>query len=393
MSDIELQVVDPFECKKIVPALTRAAWLYKFREPRYGWIMSLATHGEPHSGNLSLGGFRIAPDDRASLSTYSNDAEALGLAIGMEHKIAWARLIRAGGPLAVQHLDNIVGGKCVLLPSKGSRVGEPLDSVLLDFSIECFQKFERESGLSFNTGQDLGHGLLSDGCTYSLDYVHQRYSGCINTDTSMPTADGNLYMLLGMLKGLRIDLSQAKVGIIGCGKIGGRILEHLMHLNVDTAILECLPSRRQQLAESYACQIFSEEEHQKFFEMELDALVLNTNGGSLTRLTAQTIANNPRIKLLCGSENLPFADDSAKQILFDARKLYCPTELGGMFGFLAAAEVFYCSLEDKPFDMTTVLEATKRLEAVGREVVQHIVRNNYKIDFPTAVKAIYGDQS
>ena len=56
----------------------------------------------------------------------------------------------------------------MLSPTPGSRVGEPLDSELLDFAIACFQHVEEHAGFHLTTGQDLGHGVMHDGLTESL---------------------------------------------------------------------------------------------------------------------------------------------------------------------------------------------------------------------------------
>ncbi|MDX2183867.1 MAG: hypothetical protein SFW08_07785, partial [Gemmatimonadaceae bacterium] len=166
------------------------AWVVRTTHAATGWVLSIATLGAPESGALSLGGFRIAPRDRASAVGYDNDAEALGLAHGMEDKIRWSRLIRCGGPRVQPMMDRLVGGKCVLLPGDGARVGEPQDAALLDFAGEALNAFVRDFGVVPVTGQDLGHGTMSDGVTSSLGYLHARYEGSVTADTSKPTGEG-----------------------------------------------------------------------------------------------------------------------------------------------------------------------------------------------------------
>ena len=133
------QVLDPAESQHIEPALAATrnprVWVHRYTSAPDGWTLSIATHGEPGSGQLSLGGFRIAPEYRTSLPGYSNDREAIELAIGMEEKIYWSRLLRVGGPLLRSHPTALVGGKCVLAPTPDARVAQPRDVELLDFAL------------------------------------------------------------------------------------------------------------------------------------------------------------------------------------------------------------------------------------------------------------------
>ena len=76
-------------------------------------------------------------------------------------------------------MKRIVGGKCVLLPSNDARVGKPRDRELLDFAIACLADCDQTAGIRITTGQDLGHGLMSDGRTQSLDYLNEGFPGSV----------------------------------------------------------------------------------------------------------------------------------------------------------------------------------------------------------------------
>src|SRR3954469_1620691 len=142
----------------LLPADTRAAfpdlfahggpdtWIYRYTDTTRGWQLSIATCAPPNSGKLSLGGFRIAPEERTSSPGLHSDREAAGLAIGMDEKVYWSRLMRIGGPLARRDSSRIVGGKCVLHPSPDARVGQPHDRALLDFATACLNDAERRGG-------------------------------------------------------------------------------------------------------------------------------------------------------------------------------------------------------------------------------------------------------
>jgi len=199
-------------------------WIYRYSHSSEPWTLSIATLAEPGSKRLSLGGFRIAPPERTSLPGFNTDDEATDLAIGMEEKVFWSRLIRVGGPLAQHDFNRIVGGKCVLLPTPDARVGKLRDFELLDFAIACLNDCERSAGIHITTGQDLGHGVMSDGITQSLQYLNSGFPGSVVADTSQPTAEGNFYTLVGMLGGLDIDIGNATIGFIGCGNLGRALI-------------------------------------------------------------------------------------------------------------------------------------------------------------------------
>ena len=165
-------VLGPAEVRALEPAARADVWVYRYRDADSGWRLSIATHAEPGSGKLSLGGFRIAPESRTSLPDYDNDREAIELAVGMDEKVYWSRVLRVGGPLALRHIHRIVGGKCVLLPTADARVGRARDRELLDFAVTCLRDVNASGGIQVVTGQDLGHGTLSDGTTSSLAYLH-----------------------------------------------------------------------------------------------------------------------------------------------------------------------------------------------------------------------------
>src|SRR3954464_6343095 len=213
-----MDILQPIDSQRIVSALrdTRNpnVWVYRFTHPHSGWILSIATHAEPGSGKLSLGGFRIAPRERTEAPGFDPDKEAVNLAIGMEEKVHWSRVLNVGGPRARRDMTRIVGGKCVLQPTDDSRVGQPRDFEMLDWAVECFKEMERESGAWLTTGQDLGHGTMSDGKHSSLNYLASRFHGCVTADTSLPTGEGNYNVLIGMLAGVGVQASKATVGLI-----------------------------------------------------------------------------------------------------------------------------------------------------------------------------------
>ncbi len=386
-------IFEPEDCQRLVPALCDTidshVWVYRYDDEATGWRLSIATHAEPGSGKLSLGGFRIAPLFRTGQPGYDNDVEAINLAIGMEEKIYWSRLIQVGGPLGLRESARIVGGKCVLFPASGARVGEPDDAALLDFGIAGCHDMEEISGAYLTTGQDLGHGTMSDGVTHSLQYLHDRFRGSVLADTSKPTGEGNYRITVGILEAGDIPIARARIGLIGCGNIGSHILMRLRERGAHVIVLEADKEKSAALR-AEGIEVWNAERKQEFLRQPLDAVIVNASGGTLDPETVATIAANTDIFTVTGSENLVMPDPSGADTLLRARKVYCPTELAGMMGYLTAVEEYLCKQIGSPFDITSMYQPAGKLEEAGREATAQMLEREFAINFEEAVRTCYG---
>jgi hypothetical protein len=76
------------------------------------------------------------------------------------------------------------------------------------------------------------------------------------------------------------------------------------------------------------------------------------------------------------------------QRLLGAKKFYCPTELGGMMGYLTAVEEYLAVGEGLRFEIRQMLEASKRLEVVGRQASSLIKSRGYEMTFESAAEEI-----
>lgn len=384
-------ILEPEAAAALVPELARSrnpdVWAYRIREKDHGWTLTVATHAPPGSDQLSLGGFRIAPPERMSSPGFSTDREAIALAIGMEEKVHWSRVIGVGGPLVLRDIGRIVGGKCVLAPTEGARIGEPLDTELLDFAIACFQKIESVAGIHITTGQDLGHGIMHDGVTPSLAYLNARYKGSVIADTSVPTGEGNFQVLHGMLRACGIGLENAIVGLIGCGNIGTHLVRRLKECGTQIVALESRAERRTEL-ERMGVRAWAPESRLEFLSQPVDGLAVNAAGGSLDPEAVAALVVNERVQVICGSENLVMPDPAQAKVLRASGKVYAPTELGGMMGYLTAAEEYLSRVEGVPFDMHTMLEAAKRLEQVGFDATTRVRGGGHRESFEEAVTVL-----
>lgn len=383
-------ILDPAAAATLVPELRATrnprVWVYRYDHPS-GWRLSIATHAEPGSDKLSLGGFRIVPEERASMAGFDSDVEAIELAMGMEEKVYWSRLIGVGGPLARRDMSRIVGGKCVLRPTPDARVGQPRDRALLDFASACLNDCDDSAGIRITTGQDLGHGTMSDGRTASLDYLHRGFRGSVVADTSKPTGEGNYFVLVGMLRAFGLSVDEALIGLIGAGNIGMHIIERLRSRKSRLTVMEMRPERRDEL-KRMGVTVLTPSEKPQLLTMPIDALVVNASGGSLDTETIRAAAANRQLKVVCGSENLVMPEPRDSETLRLAGKAYCPTELGGMMGYLTAVEQYLADLEGVSFDPATLLTAAAELEETACQATRRMIDSGFAEDFAEAVQTV-----
>lgn len=383
-------ILNPAATRALVPHLAKTrnpnVWVYRYSHPN-GWRLSIATHAEPGSDKLSLGGFRIAPEERTSVPGFDSDVEAIELAIGMDDKVHWSRIIGVGGPLAKRDMSRIAGGKCVLHPSPDARVGQPRDRDLLDFAVACLTDCDITAGIRITTGQDLGHGLMSDGSTQSLDYLHRGFRGSVVADTSKPTGEGNYYVLVGMLRAFGISPSDATVGLVGAGNIGMHLIDRLREQGTKMLAVEMRAERREQLTQK-GVPARPPEEKAAFLSEPMDALVLNASGGSLCSHSVRTSSANRRLKVVCGSENLVMPNPADADLYRAAHKSYCPTALGGMMGYLTAVEQYLAQLEVVPFEVDTLFAAAADLEQPSFDATKHMLDNDFAVGFEAAIEAV-----
>lgn len=384
----ERTILDPKATKALVPECPIDVWVYRYTHPSHAWTFSVATHGAPGSGSFSLGGFRIVPEDRAAIAGFSPDREAIGLAVGMEGKVFWSRLIRAAGPEGSRYLSKIVGGKCVLLPTKGARVGEALDKELLSFGVTCLSDFEETSGVYATTGEDLGHGMLHDGSASSLEFLHEHFYGSVLSDTSIPTAEGNFNCLVGGLHALKRELRGARIGLIGCGHIGTHLLKRLQDAGAEVSVLEASISREAELR-AEGVKVWHVSQKSEFMRLPNVALAVNASGASLDSATVGEVCKNPETLLVTGCENLVMPQPADAERLRAAGKVFTPTEYCGMMGYLTAVEEYFCRRSDKSFTMDSMYELARKLEEPTAKTVERCLQNKFARSFADELKLLY----
>jgi hypothetical protein len=151
--------------------------------------------------------------------------------------------------------------------------------------------------------------------------------------------------------------------------------------------LESNAARRADVA-ALGVEMFAPEQKDEFLRRAMDAVAVNAAGGSLDPRAVALIAANDRLRVVCGSENLVMPDHAAgSEALRAAKKAYCPTELGGMMGYLTAVEEYLARIEGVPFDVGTLLEAAKALEPAAFTATRFAIERDFAISFEEAVRA------
>lgn len=386
------EILEPEQCKKIAPLTSIPIWTYKYTNTSKGYTLAIATAGAPGSEKLSLGGFRIAPKDRTEKPGFTAEREAIELANGMDEKVFWSRITNVAGPLGINYLQKIVGGKCVLAPAEDSRIGEKNDFDLLNFATTCLNDFESHAKVYLTTGQDLGHGTMSDGKTSSLKYLHSKFVGSVLEDTSKPTGEGNFSCLKGMLRGAGLELSNSYVGLIGCGNVGEHVFRRLLENGSKVAVIESSPAKIEMLRK-LDVEVFEPSKKQDLFKLPLHAVCVNASGGSLDDETIKNICSNKTIKIISGSENLAMPNPSGTQTFLNAEKILAPMELCGMMGYLTAVEEYLCTKLTKKFEVTKLFEAAQKLDEIGYQGVKYVINSGYQKSFEDSIKEIYQEST
>ena len=111
----------------------------------------------------------------------------------------------------------------------------------------------------------------------------------------------------------------------------------------------------------------------------------NATAAVPTPAHTEGLLTNARLSVICGSENLAMPDPSVAPLLRAAHKVLCPTELGGMMGYLTAVEEYLARIEGVPFDIRTLLEASKKLDGAAFAATERVRAGGFTRTFEQAI--------
>jgi hypothetical protein len=150
-------------------------------------------------------------------------------------------------------------------------------------------------------------------------------------------------------------------------------------------VVETNPTRRASLRLS-DIEARNADEKDAFLREPMDALVVNASGGSLDSASVRACVGNSRLKVICGSENLVMPEPSDAEHLRVAKKAYCPTELGGMMGYLTAVEQYLAHATGERFTIESMLEAAEGLQDPAFRATKYMRDNDFRVTFEKAIE-------
>jgi hypothetical protein len=363
----DIKIYNPAETALLLPGHAKEMFLFESRHKDF--VMHISTHGRPNAGEFNCGGLRIVPEAMVT-SDYRNDVAALRLGAEMDAKGDYARIARVAGHLVKENFEKIQFGKHVVLPPKGARVGESRDGELMEFIVASLSAFKDRLGIDVITGQDLGHGKLSFANNTSLGFLSGQFNGCLNLDTSLPTAVGNFMVVKGLLEGNGLKIRDARIGLIGFGNIGSKVVEFLKRAGArNISVCESSPARQD--AALFECDgnVWASSDKLDFLKESFDILVFNSNGGSLDADAVDAICKSNTIKAVTGCENMIWANGINLEHLLVAKGIVMPpTSFTGMGGWLAAAEAVLAKKMGRDFDLEQLFDPLSRLSEVAAKV-------------------------
>lgn len=151
--------------------------------------------------------------------------------------------------------------------------------------------------------------------------------------------DSGILTALGVFEGMRAaaevlwgaaDLSGRRVGVVGAGKVGGRLVGHLVAAGAEVLVVDPSPQALAAL-DPGARPMASVDE---LLAADLDILSPNALGGFLTRDRAEALD----VALVCGGANNQLAEEAVAEILAARGVLYAPDFMVNCGGVIQVAE-------------------------------------------------------
>jgi hypothetical protein len=387
-TELHTRIYTPKETSQILRNYQKE--MYLFEACSGDFVLHVSTHAEPSSGHFNCGGLRLVPEAMVT-PEYRNDLAALRLGKEMDAKGDYARMAQVAGPLVAANFERIHFGKHVACPPLGARAGEPREIEFLQFVISGLEEFRNQMGIEVITGQDLGHGPLATVKQSTLGYLSERFSGCMDIDTSLPTAVGNFYVTKGLLQALDMDLRQSRVGLVGYGNIGSKLASLFNKAGVRRlSICESNPNRQDAAMSECDGGVWPGDMVEEFLEQEHDVVIFNSNGGSLDQRALSIISNSKTIKGVTGCENMIWPGGvNRERELLAAKVIMPPTEFSGMGGWLGAAEASIAKSKKVDFYLAEMFQPLQRLCEVTTEVVRGMAEGDYRSTFAESLHRIH----
>ncbi len=271
----------------------------------------------------ALGGVRMSLYADRPEPEMAARQDALRLSRAMTYKNALAGLSHGGG--------------------KGVIFGDPTNK-----SVEVLHAFGRlVSSLNgrYITAGDVGMSVAD------MDTIGQT---CQWTTGRSPESggigDSGILTAVGVWQGMRAaaahvwgtpELAARRIGVIGAGKVGGRLIGHLIDEGAVVYVVDPSAAALTAVTTNYP-QVQVIDSTEQLLAIDLEVLSPNAMGGFVTMELAQTLST----PLICGGANNQLASPAVADVLAARGVLYTPDFLVNCGGVIQVAEELYgCDLE------------------------------------------------
>lgn len=263
----------------------------------------------------ALGGVRMAefahdPDPR--IAAYR---DALRLSRAMTYKNSLAGLDHGGG--------------------KGVIVGDPHGKTVEQ--LHAFGAFVSTLRGDYVTAGDVGMTVadmdtIGETCAWTTGRSPERGG----------VGDSGILTALGVWQGMKAsagaafgtsDLAGLHVGVVGAGKVGGRLIGHLVDDGARVTFVDPLPTIREQICDTYP-GVRAADSLDDLLAEDIDVLSPNALGGVLTA----DLAVGLRARLVCGGANNQLAAPEVGVLLADRGVTYAPDFMVNCGGVVQVAE-------------------------------------------------------
>ncbi len=288
----------------------------------------------------ALGGTRFYPypDEAAAL------ADALNLARGMAYKNALAGL-------------DLGGGKAVIWGDPGTDKSEPL--------LRAYGRFIESLGGRYITACDVG--------TYvrDMDVIARETRFVTGRSPEHGGAgDSSILTAYGVFQGMRASaehvwgtpsLTGRRVGILGVGKVGHILVDHLIDDGATVVISDVDPAATARVRAAHP-EAIAADGVAALVAADLDVYAPCALGAALDDATAEALTAS----IVCGAANNQLAHPGIEKILQDRGLLYAPDYVVNAGGVIQVAdEIEGFVFERAKVKASEIFDTTKRIFALA----------------------------
>jgi len=281
-----------------------------------------------------LGGTRFYP----YLSESAALADVLNLSRAMAYKNALAGL-------------DLGGGKAVI-------IGDP-DSVKTEALLRAYGRFVESLGGRYITACDIG--------TYSEDMDIVARESRFVTGRTIPNGgagDSSVLTAFGVFQGMRAcaehvwgstSLDGKTVGIEGVGKVGHRLVDHLVADGARVVIFDTSQAALERVRAQHPA-VSVAASRAELISSQLDVYSPCALGGAVDEMTAEVLS----ARVICGGANNQLAHPGVEKVLSDHGIVYAPDYLVNAGGVIQVADELHGFSFDRAKAKASQILATTR---------------------------------